>query len=189
MLALAGCSVRGEDKATVEASELSALVLQPEDLPREFVQFDQGRQVMADNPGGRRIDPRRFGRREGWKARYHRRGGPRTAGPVVVESRADLFESAGGAHDDLEAARRDLADGDAGWQPIDEPGLGNESFAATLVQRAAAGGVRYYHVYWRSANVVAFLNVNGFEGRLALAEVLELARKQQRRITAAAAGG
>jgi hypothetical protein len=38
-------------------------------------------------------------------------------------------------------------------------------------------------VYWRDDNVTAFVNVNGFEGRLALEEVLELARKQESRIS------
>jgi hypothetical protein len=178
LLLLAGCSLGGDDGGGVELRELSGLVLQPEDLPPVFDRFDEGRQAIADNPGGSRAAPTRFGRRDGWKARYRRAGTPRTNGPLVVESRADLFESSSGADDDLEAARSDLAEGELKWQPIDEPGLGDESFAATLVQ----GRVRYYHVYWRVDNVVAFVDVNGFEGRLALEEVLELARKQERRI-------
>jgi hypothetical protein len=182
VLLLAGCSVGGGDDATVEVGELPSLVLQPGDLPPIFRRFDEGRQVMADNPGGSRADPERFGRRDGWKARYHRSGTQRTAGPIVVESRVDLFDSPGGAEDDLEAARSDLDELE--WQPIDEPGLGDESFAATLVQEGA-GGVRHYHVYWRDDNATAFLNVNGFEDRLALEDVLELARKQEERISRA----
>jgi hypothetical protein len=183
VLLLAGCSVGGGDSATVELGELPSLVLQPGDLPPIFRRFDEGRQVIADNPGGSRADPERFGRRDGWKARYHRSGTQRTAGPIVVESRVDLFDSRGGAEDDLAAARSDLTELD--WQPIDEPGLGDESFAATLVQEGAGDGVRHYHVYWRDGNVTAFLNVNGFEKRLPLAEVLELARKQEERISRA----
>jgi hypothetical protein len=184
-----GCSLGGDDGAALEPGDLSGLVLQPADLPPVFRRFDEGRQVMADSPGGSRADPERFGRRDGWKARYHRQGTPRTAGPIVVESRADLFDSSGGAEDDLEAARRDLEEGEVEWQPIDEPGLGDESFAATVVEGGAGSGVRHYHVYWRDANVMAFLNVNGFEQRLALEEVLELARKQERRIETASGGG
>jgi hypothetical protein len=41
-------------------------------------------------------------------------------------------------------------------------------------------------VDWRDDNVTAFGNVDGFEGRLTLEEVLELARKQQGRISKAA---
>ena len=182
---LAGCSFGGGGNATIELDELPRTVLQPEDLPPVFSRFDEGRQVLADNPGGNRNDRDRFGRRDGWKARYHRSGTPQTAGPLVVESRVDLFESSSGAKDDLQAARDDLTEDELEWQPIDEPGLGDESFAATVVQPGLGEGVRHYHVYWRSDNVTAFINVNGFEGRLALEEVLELARKQDARISEA----
>jgi hypothetical protein len=173
----------GDAGRQVELGELSSLVLQPEDLPPVFDQFDEGRQALADSPSASRADPTRFGRQEGWKARYRRSGTQRTEGPLVVESRADLFESVGGAEDELEAARQDLQEADLQWQPIAEPGLGEESFAATLIQ----GGVRFYQVVWRQSNITASLNVNGFEGRLALAEALELARKQERRISGASA--
>ena len=185
VLGLAGCSFGGGDNATIELDELPRIVLQPDDVPTVFNRFDEGRQVLADNPGGSRSDRNRFGRRDGWKARYHRPGTLRTPGPLVVESRVDLFESSSGAEDDLAAARQYLEDGELEWQPIDEPGLGDESFAATVVQPGIGDGVRHYHVYWRSGNVMAFLNVNGFEGRLALEEVLELARKQESRISGA----
>jgi hypothetical protein len=186
VLGLAGCAYGGGGGATIDLDELPRTVLQPDDLPAIFQRFDEGRQVLADDPGGSRSDRDRFGRRDGWKARYHRSGTPRTAGPLVIESRVDLFESSGGADDDLEAARQDLGEGELEWQPIDEPGLGDESFAATVVEPGLGEGVRHYRVYWRDDNVTAFVNVNGFEGRLTLEEVLELARKQEGRISTAA---
>jgi hypothetical protein len=185
VLVAAGCSFGDGSGGSIQRDELRGVVLQPQDLPRVFVRFDEGRQVMGDNPGGSRADPTRFGRRDGWKARYHRPGTARTPGPIVVESRVDLFESSNGAEDDLEAARSDLTEGKIEWQPIDEPGLGDESFAATLVEGGEGSGVRYYQVYWRDDNVTAFLNVNGFEERLPLGDVLELARKQEERISTA----
>lgn len=178
----AGCSLVGDDGATLEPGELKELVLQPDDLPPVFSRFDEGRQISADSPGGSRTDPARFGRTEGWKARYRRIGSSKTPGPLVIESRADLFESADGAGDELDAARQDLTAGELGWQPIDEPGLGDESFAATLGQ----AGLRFYEVFWRDANASASVRVEGFEGRIPLADVLELARKQERRISDAA---
>jgi hypothetical protein len=181
-----GCSFGGDGGSSIARGELRQLVLQPPDLPRVFVRFDEGRQIMADSPGGTRADPERFDRIEGWKARFRRPGTPETAGPLVVESRVDLFESEGGAGDDFEAAREDLGESGLGWKPIDEPGLGDESFAATFAQ-GGFRAVRYYLVFWRSENATALLNANGFEGKLALADVLELARKQQRRIARAAA--
>jgi hypothetical protein len=183
VLGLSGCSFGGGENATIELDELPRIVLQPHDVPPAFNRFDEGRQVLADNPGGSRSDRNRFGRRDGWKARYHRPGTLRTPGPLVVESRVDLFESSSGAEDDLAAARSDLTEDEQEWQPIDEPGLGDESFAGTLVQPGIGEGVRHYRVYWRDDNVTAFVNVNGFEGRLALEEVLELARKQESRIS------
>jgi hypothetical protein len=179
-LAACGCSFGGDD-GTISRQELPKLVLQQSDLPRAFFRFDEGRQAIVDSPGGRRADATRFGREDGWKARYRRSGTEHTSGPLVVESRADLFASDGGAKDDLDAARDDLAEGELDWEPIDEPGLGEESFAVTLVQ----GGVRFYQVVWRDANVTAALSANGFEPRLALGEVLALARAQQEHITAA----
>lgn len=174
---LAGCSV-GEEDATIVRGELDDLVLQPGDLPRMFVRFDAGRQISADAPGGSRADPSRFDRVDGWKARYHRTGNAQRSGPVVIDSRADVFESRDGAEDELEAALADLTDSESRWSPIAEPGIGDESFAATSV----GDGVRYYLVFWREDNATATLNVNGFDRRLALAEVLELARKQERRL-------
>jgi hypothetical protein len=185
VLVAAGCSFGDGSSGSIQRAELPGVVLQPQDLPQVFVRFDEGRQVMADNPGGSRSDPTRFGRQDGWKARYHRPGTARTAGPIVIESRVDLFESASGAEDDLGAARSDLTEGEIEWQPIDEPGLGEESFAATLVEGGEGRGVRYYQVYWRDDNVTAFLNVNGFEELLPLEDVLELARKQEERISTA----
>jgi hypothetical protein len=170
----------GGDEAAFEASQLEQIVLRPADLPspRSWVRFDEGRQGSADQPAGDRADPTRFGRIDGWKARYRREGaGPRTAGPLVVESRADVFESEGGAEDELAAHRTDLGEG---WRPLDDPELGDEGLAATLTQ----GNVRFYVVGWRFENATASINANGFE--LSLEDALGLARKQQRRIEAEA---
>jgi hypothetical protein len=187
VVAAAGCSFGGDD-SPIRASELNRLVLQPDDLPKAFLRFDEGRQIGVDSPGGRRADPERYGRIDGWKARYRRAGSQKTAGPLVIESRADIFDSSGGAKDDLDAARADVRESELGWQPIDEPGLGDESFAVTLVKPVTGGDVRYFQVLWRDGNATASLNVNGFDPGLALGDTLELARKQERRISEAAGG-
>jgi hypothetical protein len=184
LLGLAGCSIGG-DEASIERRDLAQVVLQPDDVPRVFFRFDYGRQIAADLPGGERADPGRFEREDGWKARFRRPGTPATAGPLVIESRVDLFASAGGAGEDLDAARDELAASQLGWRAIDEPGLGDESFAATFVQHGV-GRVRHYQVFWRQDNATASVTANGFEGNFALADVLELARKQERRIEGAA---
>jgi hypothetical protein len=183
ILGLAGCSLTGDEGgASLAVAELEKLVLQPDDLPRTFVRFDEGRQIAADLPAGPRADPARFGRRAGWKARYRRAGTVQTTGPLVIESKADVFDSGEGAEDDFEAARADADESEPEWQPIGEPGLGDESFAATLLQGPESSGVRFYQVVWREDNAVAALNVNGFARGLALEDALELARTQERRI-------
>jgi hypothetical protein len=180
-LLLAGCM--SDEEAAIERRELPRLVLQPRDLPAGWTQFDGGRQLRADAPPGERSDPTRFGRIEGWKARYRRPGAsPETRGPLVVESRADLFEDAGGAESDFEAAKRALA---SGGRPFDAPDLGSGSYAVTSGDETA-GTVRFFTVVWRHENVLATLSVNGFHGRVQPADVVELARKQQARIDRAA---
>jgi hypothetical protein len=183
ILGLAGCSLTGDDGgATIEVAELEKLVLQPDDLPPSFTRFDEGRQITADLPEGARADPARFGRLDGWKARYRRAGTLQTTGPLVIESKADVFDSGEGAEDDFEAARAETDESEPEWQPIGEPGLGDESFAATLLQGTGSSDVRFYQVVWREDNAVASLNVNGFARGLALEDALELARAQERRI-------
>jgi hypothetical protein len=190
ILGLAGCSFIGDDDgASIEVAELEMLVLQPDDVPRGFTRFDEGRQIAADLPEGARADPARFGRKDGWKARYRRAGTVLTTGPLVIESKADVFDSGEGAEDDFEAARAETDESEPEWQPIGEPGLGEESFAATLLQGTESSGVRFYQVVWREDNAVASLNVNGFARGLALEDALELARGQERRIEAAAESG
>jgi hypothetical protein len=183
ILGLSGCSLTGDDGApSIEAAELKKLVLQPDDLPSSFTRFDEGRQIAADLPEGARADPARFGRRDGWKARYRRAGTVQTTGPLVIESKADVFDSGEGAGDDFEAARAETDESEPEWQPIGEPGLGDESFAATLLQGPESSGVRFYQVVWREDNAVASLNLNGFARGLALEDALELARAQEKRI-------
>jgi hypothetical protein len=172
----------GGDSALVARSELNALVLQPDDLSGEFERFDEGAQRRADQPAGARADPARFGRQGGWMARYRRPGSGQTRGPILVESRADLFEDSGGAREDLEAHRSEV---EGALRLLETaPELGDEAFAATILQ-GGDRGVRFYFVAWREANVTASVFVNGFEGKLTLEETLDLARKQQRRIEGA----
>jgi len=161
---LAGCGV-GDDEKTIGTDRLDDLVLQPDDL----------------TPGFRRIFVRDLGALPQLRVRYERAGVRATGGPRLIESTAHVFDSPRRADTRVDRAR-DALKSRRGWHPIDEPGLGGESFAGTFVQ----GGVRYYQVVWREANVTAALEVNGLEPRLPLSDVLELARKQQRRIAQAA---
>jgi hypothetical protein len=189
-LVLGGCVV-GNDEKQIDRRALSTLVLTPADLPDVWVPFNSGRQVRADAPAGTRSDPQRFGRLDGWISRYRRPGSQKTSGPLVVESRADLFESADGARDELSTARGELGTAigaRSAAKPLADPAIGDEAFAATILQKSGGGGiadVRFYLISWRHDNVVASIFVNGFERKLTLAQALALARAQERRIARA----
>jgi len=160
-------------------SALPRLVLQPGDVPPGLERFDEGRQAKADQPGGARTAADRFGRLGGWKARYRRTGSSAAAGPLVVESRVDVFESNGGAEDELEAF---ATDPQGKTREVD---LGDEGVLATAVQPAFPSPLRIYVVAWRQDNAVSVVTVHGFRG-VSSQETLALARKQEARIEAAA---
>ena len=156
------------------------LVLQPADLGAPFVRFDEGRQVSADAPPGERADPERFGRGGGWKARYKRSGSAQTRGPLVVESRADVFDDVEGAKDDFAAMGLDAG---RAQTKVRAPKIGDESVATAIFQRGSPS-VAFFTIGWRYENVTASISVNGFATRTTITDAVALARKQQRRIAA-----
>jgi hypothetical protein len=183
LMALLAAGCMGGEKAAFDRSGLKALVLQQQDLPRAFVRFDEGRQARLDQPGGTLADAERFGRQDGWKARYRRPGSAATTGPLVVESKIDVFEKADGASKELDAMRADLVEG---LRLVDgAPALGDESFVATGTQGTGRFAVRFYLVGWRHDNASASVFANGFDRKFTRDQAVELARKQERRIEAA----
>jgi hypothetical protein len=179
-LTLAAC---GSRSPAIPESKLSKLVLQQSDLPAGFGPFYVGRQLRADQTATRN-DPKRFGREGGWIARYRRGGSPRTAGPLVVASRADLFGDTGGAKRDFGLYQDELGRG--AFKPVRVSGLGDAAVAATSLQGAGGLMVRSYSIAWRRDNATAELDANGFARRFTLASALALARKQDARLRAAA---
>lgn len=185
VLAVAGCSGDSGGSDGIPPNALSRLVLQRDDLPSSFDQFDEGAQGTAETTSELRSDPARFGREGGWKARYRRAGSADTPGPLVIESRADLFADEDGAGEDLAAYREEVEQAvqPTGGRLLAGLELGAEATGVTFREDR----VRFFRIAWRQENATALLFVNGFDGRLELAEVLELARKQQRRIEGASA--
>jgi hypothetical protein len=165
--------------------DLPRLVLQPADLPAGFRQFDWGRITRTDVQPPR-ADPVRFDRVDGWKARYRRSASTGT-GPLVVESRADVFRSEDGAEQDLAAYRiqfeGDIREASGSGRLVPVPLIGDEAVAMTLVQEALEP-VRFYSVAWRQGNVTASVSINGFDGKVSLEDAVRLARAQAARITA-----
>jgi hypothetical protein len=181
LVAVAGCT---EGAELVPESALPRLVLRQADLPPGFVRFDWGPMSQRDLEPGPREDPNRFGRQGGWKARYRRTESQGGAGPMVVESRADVFESEGGAEQDLAAYRTQFRQAVSAGSArlLAEPPIGDGAAAVTFVQ-AGVRPVRYITVAWRQGNVTAAILVSGFDGELAVADALALARKQHAHLT------
>lgn len=177
LLAAAAGGCMGGDDAAYDSNQLEKMVLLAEDLEgRGWTRFDWGKQARTDQPSGQRSDPARFGRIDGWKARYRRPGTRQTEGPLVIESRADVFDDAEGATSDFDAYGSELQN--AGTELEELTDLGDRGLIATLAQ----GDVRFFLVMWRDDNAVAAVNVNGFEGKLTREHALELARTQQERM-------
>jgi hypothetical protein len=182
---LASLAACGSSSNNVSSNELNRLVLRERDVGLGFSSFYFGRQARLDTAGTSRSDPARFGRQGGWIARYHRAGSAKSRGPLVIESRADVFGGSRGARSELDAYRRDFAI---------VPGTQVRSFSVTQLGTEAAGvtwvqpgalPVRSYSIAWRDRNVAASVTVQGFDGRFDRAAAVRLARAQERLIAGA----
>jgi hypothetical protein len=181
LLVAAGCGGGSAQQDAISKSAAPKLVLQQSALGAAFTQFDDGKQVLADRPAGPRFDTTRFDRLGGWKSRFKRTGDATTRGPLVVESRLDLFAADDGAKKDYGAYL--LQYHDAAGKAL--AGLGDEAHSFTFTTGSGQFEVRYYTVAWRERNATASVSVNGFNGKLTLADALELARAQERRMATA----
>lgn len=178
---LVGC---GSDKGSIDKAELSGLVLQPADVPA-YAQFDEGRQVFLDATAGPRQDAARFGREDGWKARY-RRVALEGREPSIVESRADLFGDVDGAKRDLAAYRKQLEaqipGSGATTRVLEKPDFGEDAVGVEIRQ----GPVLFFTIAWRRSNATASLTIQGQAKATSYADAVRIARRQARRLERAA---
>jgi hypothetical protein len=175
-LLLAAC---GSPDRTIAQNSLSHLILRGKDVGRPFTPFYVGRQASLDNQGTPRTDPARYGREGGWIARFRRGGAPATRGPLIVESRADLFRDADGAKKDL-ADYGKLLGASTGAEPraLSLPKIGDAALGATFVQ-PGVNPLRFFRIAWRYRNATASVLVEGFDGKVRQADAVALAQKQQ----------
>jgi hypothetical protein len=178
----AGCM--RDDEGAIEAAVLPQLVLQQADVGEEFVQFDVGKLGRADLQPGPRGDADRFGRVDGWKARFRRSDPTDRDGVLVVQSLADLFASAGGAEEDLAAYEQEFEQDRPPGSGLSFEPVGEETRAVLF----EVNNVFFCTVAWRFENVTASVLTQAFDRGTAVDEAFKLARKQQRRIAAAAGG-
>lgn len=166
------------------ATMLPRLVLQPRDLGTGLTRFDEGPQTLSDAPPGERGEPGRFERQGGWKARYRHAGSGPPRGPLVVESRADVFRDTGGAARELAALARALPGGSGrgtGMRviPARELDVGEDSIGLTTATGGATRPVLTVTLAWRYRNATASLVVTGFTNSMTLLDAVALARRQQ----------
>jgi len=140
-------------------------------------------QARADTHPGPRHSPTRFGREDGWIARYR---GAHHGNPVVAESRADVFDSVSGAKKDLDAYRDEIKAGVPGSGATEKlltaPARGDGAVAGELRQ----GPSVFVIVAWRRANETASVTLEGRAATTTLGDAVRLARKQDPRLADAA---
>lgn len=158
----------------LSSADAKKLVLKAEDLPG-YSAFAEGPTATLDVQGTTRSSLQRFGREGGWVERL-RRSSP----ALVVVSTVDVFRDRKGAQSDLTAFGDEFArqreNGLA--KRVRPPQIGDETLAAELV---APGGQKEFAVVWVSGNASASVTAIG-PAKLRLADVVALARKQQRKL-------
>ena len=174
VLLATGCGSGGG--GAIPKGRLSSLVLQPSDLRKGYSEFANGPQARSDVHAGPRKDLQRFGRFGGWISRFSRVATSSTApGPLVVESRADLFPSTDGAKKDLSAYEEEYGalPAELGVDRLEPPTVGDDAIAF----RFGHGSDRFIALAWREANATALVVIEG--SAIDLAGAVELARRQQ----------
>lgn len=150
-----------------------------------FTTFYNGAQVRLDNQGTNRTDASRFGREGGWIARLRPSDSAAATGPLVVESRADLFKSSDGAKSDLAAYRVQLSATYASdLKQFAVAGLAQDAIGVSFTE-AGARTLRFFRIAWRDRNATASVTVEGFDGDLTQAQAVALAQKQEKHIKGA----
>jgi len=177
---LAAC----DSGSSIGANKLSQLVLTASDVPG-FTAFENGPQVRLDNEGTNRTAPTRFGREGGWIARLRPTDSAARKGPLLVESRADLFKASDGAKSDFGAYLVQLTGRNGGDQKtFGAAGLTQDSRGITFTQ---PGGrtLRFFRIAWRDRNATASIIVEGFDGDVTQQQAIDLALKQEKHIKGA----
>ncbi|MDP8956118.1 MAG: hypothetical protein M3N24_04060 [Actinomycetota bacterium] len=165
----------------ISSERASSLVLQPGDVPPGLARFDFG----PENPQGRPFaGNREAGLRAASVARYRQVDPSDTEGPVVVESRAEVFAGKDEASAQLE---RKISAAAPRGRPVSVPKIGDQTVARTFTQRATPVDARFFVIVWQHVNAVGLITVQGFDGNVQLRDAVSLALAQQRRMARASA--
>jgi hypothetical protein len=180
-LVLAACGAQGAKPLSDD--QLQTLVLQADDLPPLLERFSFEQELRSEQNPVLAGDPNRFDRQNGWVARYRRRGNPRAHGPLTVASTIEMFARSAGASqylDAIEKSDKEVASAN-GLQEITVPAIGAKSHALASA-RSPRGSIRYVIVTWRDGRFVASVSASGYAELMSVADVVALARSQERRV-------
>jgi hypothetical protein len=182
-ITLVGC---GNTPALIQSSP-KALVLHLSQLPYPgfVVETGSGTNGFISNKtaaGGNHALLRAYareGRQSAYLATFDREVSPQEViGPVVIESSAVRYGSAGGAAGGFAEAKTELAK--SGWSEISTGALGAQSFGFTETKALDETEYQSFVVDWRQANVVNQIRIAGNAATMDLTYALTLARVQQR---------
>ena len=166
--------------------DTKAMVLQLSDLPHGFGR-SQGVYVTnayLDRVSAVNKDYEKLGRLAGYRVTYRRVG---ISGVLGVDAFASIYRSSSGAHDSYtQSLAGAVQDGGPTfrWLPL-RPRLGSETRVYVVTELQSGMRVDYYTIAWRHGRVFAEVIGGGVSGRITLAQVAALARKQEERIVAA----
>jgi len=188
-VALGGTGVAA---STVVAATGKPYVLKLRDLPAGWSITTQGKRSNAQTAreNGEPVAAyEAWGRITGWRVAFERQGSLKAVltGPVLIESVASVYRTAGGARaawrdGDLRRARRDPPAGTTVQRLSVGVPLGHASYAIVVTVTTGSNRGSAVAVAWRYDRVIALVIASGIEGTVDASEVITLARRQHKRI-------
>lgn len=163
--------------------QLQTLVLQSADLPRTLERFSSDHELRSEQSPILEGDSGRFGRQNGWVARYRRSGNPRLRGPLTVASTIEMFGRSAGASKYLHAVEkrdREVASL-TGLKELRVSAIGATSHGLESAH-APRGSIRYVIVTWREGRFVGIVSASGYAELMSARDVVALARSQEKRV-------
>ena len=165
--------------------DTKSMVLRLRDLPPRFALESSGYRTNATLQREEKAEPRKdyraLGRISGYAASFEKHG---LVGLAHVDSTASTYKTTRGAQRSWSQSVAQVKNGASGFRftRLSVGGLGTR--AALFKATTTSSGVSFdvYVLYWRYRAVFASVTGGGISGGVRRATIVDLARKQQRRI-------
>lgn len=180
-LAALACLAIAAPAASASGPPAKTMVLSLRDLPPGYDltggQYVSNAELKGKNPAWK--DYRKLGRITGYNASYTTLG---VTGVTEIDTFASLYKTGVGAHNSLLLTLVQANDEDGTKLLASAPGLlGGDALVYRM--RGSSPKIDLYAVAWRRGSVLAEVIGGGLSGRIDAADVVALAKKQDRRIT------